>query len=113
MVHRFFWAVSRASLPGTAGLVNAYLAPGKGPAGQERRKTLSLLFYGVFSLVVVLIGLVLLVTFSLMVMAQKADNYLDQLECNLRQGQDCPPSSVQEAESPSLSGLAEPKIKLV
>jgi hypothetical protein len=74
---------------------------------------LSLLFYGVFFLVVVLGGLVLLVIFSLLAMAQKADNYLDQLEFNLGQRQDCPPASVEEAKSPNLSGLAKPDLKLV
>ncbi len=74
---------------------------------------MSLLFYGVLSLVVVLGGLVLLVIFSLLAMAQKGDNYLDQHEFNLQQRQDCPPASVEEAKSPNLSGLAKPKMKLV
>ena len=74
---------------------------------------MSLLFYGVLSLVVVLGVLVLLVIFSLLTMAQKGDNYLDQRELNLRPQQDCPLASVEEGNSPALSGLAKPKMKLI
>jgi hypothetical protein len=72
---------------------------------------LSLLYYGVFSLVLVLGGLVLLVIISLLAMAQKADDHLDRLKINLRQWQDCPPASMEEAKSPNLSGLAKPDLK--
>ncbi|MGA9755789.1 MAG: hypothetical protein WBV23_11685 [Desulfobaccales bacterium] len=74
---------------------------------------MSLLSYGVLILVVVLGGLVLLVIFSLLAMAQQGDSYLDQQEFNLPQQQDCPPASVEEAKSPNLSGLAKQDLKLV
>jgi len=67
----------------------------------------------VLSLVVVLGVLVLLVIFSLLTMAQKGDNYLDQRELNLRPQQDCSLASVEEGNSPTLCGLAKPKMKLI
>jgi hypothetical protein len=63
---------------------------------------LSLLSYGVFTLGVVLGGMVLLVIFSLLAVAQKGDAYLDQLECILLQGQANAPSSVKEKKSDNL-----------
>ena len=57
---------------------------------------MSLLSYGVFTLGVVLGGMVLLVIFSLLAMAQKGDAYLDQRECYMLQGRGCAPSPVKE-----------------
>lgn len=83
---------------------------------------MSLLSYGVLTLGVVLGGLVLLVIFSLLAMAQKGDAYLDQRECRMLQGQGCAPSPVKEKKSdnpcvpagPDLhdGGVAETRILL-
>jgi hypothetical protein len=60
-----------------------FLPPASGPAGYLRRKAMSLFFYGVCILGAVLGGLVLLVLYSLLVMAQKGDACLDQLEMEM------------------------------
>ena len=52
---------------------------------------MSLLFYGVYILGVVLGGLVLLVIFSLLAMAQKGDEYLEKLELEMLQAQEYAP----------------------
>jgi len=59
----------------------------------------SFLSYGVFFLGVVLGGLGLLVIFSLLAMAQKGDEYQDQLEFALRQRQNLDPSLVNTGKS--------------
>jgi hypothetical protein len=64
----------------------------------ERRKRLSLWYYGMLCLGVGLGGLLLLMIFSLLDMAQKGDNYLDQLEYKLQQRQASPPLLVEEAK---------------
>jgi hypothetical protein len=50
---------------------------------------MSLFFYGIFILGVVLGGLVLLVIFSLLAMAQKGDESLEKLEIEMLQTQEC------------------------
>jgi hypothetical protein len=59
---------------------------------------LSLWSYGMLCLGVGLGGLFLLIIFSLLDMAQKSNNYLDQLEYKLRQRQANPLLSVEEAK---------------
>lgn len=67
---------------------------------------MSLLSYVVFSLAGLLGGLVLLVIFSLLTMAQKGDKYQDQLEFALRQRQNSAPSLVNPAKSEDLGSPA-------
>jgi hypothetical protein len=73
----------------------------------------SLLAYGLFFLGVVLGGLVLLVIFSLLAMAQKGDEYQDQLEFALRQRQDLDPSLVNPGKSENLGSPANSDPKQV
>lgn len=63
---------------------------------------MSLLSYGIFFLGVVLGGLVLLVIFSLLALAQKGDEYQDQLEFALRQRQHLDPSLVNPGKSENI-----------
>jgi hypothetical protein len=67
----------------------------------------SLLSYGVFCLGVVLGGLALLVIFSLLALAQKGDQYQEQLELALRQRQDLPSSLVYPEKSENLGSPAD------
>jgi hypothetical protein len=66
----------------------------------------SFLSYGVFFLGVVLGVLVLLVIFSLMAMAQKGDEYQDQLEFALRQRQNLDPSLANPEKSENIGSPA-------
>ena len=65
-----------------------------------------LLSYGIFFLGVVLGGLLSLVIFSLMLMAQKGDEYLDQVEFELRQEQDLDSSLVDPGKSENIGSPA-------
>ena len=67
-----------------------------------------LLSYGIFFLGVVLGGLLSLVIFSLMLMAQKGDEYLDQVEFELRQEQDLDSSLVDPGKSENIGSPANP-----
>jgi hypothetical protein len=69
----------------------------------------SLSSFGLFFLGVVLGGLVLLVIFSMLAMAQKGDEYQDQLEFALRQRQDSDPSLVNPGQSENLGSPANPE----
>ena len=51
---------------------------------------MSLFFYGVFILGIVLGGVVVLVLFSLLAMARKGDECLDQLELEMHRGSNTP-----------------------
>jgi hypothetical protein len=68
--------------------------------------TVFLLSYGMFFLGVLLGGLVLVVIFSLLAMAQKGDEYLDQLEFALRQRQHLDPSLVNPGKSENIGSPA-------
>jgi hypothetical protein len=68
----------------------------------------SLLSYGVFCLGVVLGGVALLVIFSLLAMAQKGDQYQEQLELALGQRQDLPSSRVNPGKSENPGAPADP-----
>jgi hypothetical protein len=57
------------------------------PAGYDRRKALSLFSYGLFILGVALGGMIAVVIFSLLSIAQKGDAHLEQLEMMMRQRQ--------------------------
>jgi hypothetical protein len=63
---------------------------------------LSLLSYGIFALGVLLGGIVLLVIFSLLAMAQKGDECLDQLEFKMLQRQDGGPPLIKEGKSENI-----------
>lgn len=63
---------------------------------------MSLFFYGVFILGVVLGGLVLLVLLSLLAMAQKGDEYLDQLELEQYRVREYAPPLIKRAKSENL-----------
>jgi hypothetical protein len=63
---------------------------------------MSLFFFGVFILGMVLGGLVLLVLFSLLAMAQKGDEALDQLELEMLQTQEYAPPLIKRAKSENL-----------
>jgi len=67
----------------------------------------SLLSYIVFSMGVVVGGLVLLVIFSLLAMAQKGDEYQDQLEFALRQRQNSVPSQFNPVKSENIGSPAD------
>jgi hypothetical protein len=69
----------------------------------------SLSSFGLFFLGVVLGGLVLLVIFSMLAMAQKGDEYQDQLEFALRQRQDSDPSLVNPGQSENLGSPVNPE----
>jgi hypothetical protein len=75
---------------------------GNGPAGQERRKAMSLFFYGVIILGIVLGGLVLLVLYSLLVMAQRGDEYLDQMELERLKSLEYAPPRIKSEKSETL-----------
>jgi hypothetical protein len=75
---------------------------GNGPAGQERRKAMSLFFYGVFILGMVLGGLLLLMLFSLLAMAKKGDEFLDQMELEMLQTKKYASHFKQRAKSENL-----------
>jgi hypothetical protein len=66
----------------------------------------SLLSFGIFYLGVVLGGFLSLVLFSLMIMAQKTDEYLDQVEFELRQRQDLDSSLVDPGKSENIGSPA-------
>ena len=63
---------------------------------------MSLLFYGVCILGVVLGGLLLLVIFSLLTMAQKGDECLDQLELEMFKTPQYAPSFINSEKSENL-----------
>jgi hypothetical protein len=60
---------------------------------------MSLMFYGIFILGVVLGGLVLLVLYSLLAMAQKGEESLEKLELKMLQTQEYPPSLANRGKS--------------
>jgi hypothetical protein len=62
----------------------------------------SLFFCGVFFLGMVLGGLILLVLYSLLTMAQKGDKFQDQLELEGPRGQECARSVIIRGESENL-----------
>ena len=70
---------------------------------------MSLLFYGVCILGAVLGGLVLLVLYSLLVMAQRGDACLDQLEMEMLKNYQAASSSLK-AENPKTSVCRLPPI---
>jgi hypothetical protein len=63
---------------------------------------MSLFFYGVIILGIVLGGLVLLVLYSLLVMAQRGDECLDQLELEMLKPLEYAPSRIKSEESENL-----------
>jgi len=63
---------------------------------------MSLLFYGVCILGVVLGGLMLLVLYSLLVMAPKGDEYLNQLELEMFKTSKYAPSFIKSEKSENL-----------
>jgi len=63
---------------------------------------MSLFFYGVIILGIVLGGLVLLVLYSLLVMAQRGDECLDQLELEMLKPLQYAPPRIKSAESENL-----------
>ena len=63
---------------------------------------MSLLFYGVIILGMVLGGLVLLLLFSLLAMAQKGDECLDQLELEMRKTFEYAPPRLKSEKSEDL-----------
>ena len=63
---------------------------------------MSLFFYGVFILGVVLGGLVLLVLYSLLVMAQRGDECLDQLELEMLKAYEYAPPRRKSGKSENL-----------
>ena len=63
---------------------------------------MSLLFYGVCILGVVLGGLLLLVIFSLLTMAQKGDECLDQLEMEMLKNHQAASSRIKSGKSENL-----------
>jgi hypothetical protein len=67
----------------------------------------SLLSYAVLFLGVVLGGFWLLMIFSLLAIAQKGDEYQDQLEFALRQRQDLAPSLVDPGKSENIGSPAK------
>jgi hypothetical protein len=60
---------------------------------------MSLFFYGVFILGVVLSGLVLLVLYSLLAMAQKGDEFLDQLELEQHRAREYAPPLTKKGDA--------------
>jgi hypothetical protein len=64
---------------------------------------MSLFFYGVIILGIVLMGVVLLLLFSLLVMAQKGDECLDQLELEMSKTFEYAPSRLNSERSKDLS----------
>ncbi|MFA5112042.1 MAG: hypothetical protein WC443_11590, partial [Desulfobaccales bacterium] len=56
---------------------------------------MSLWFYKLFFLGVVFGGMLLLVTFSLLAMARKGEDYQDRLEYDLSRGQGFPPDQAK------------------
>ena len=65
---------------------------------------MSLFFYGVCIIGAVLGGLVLLVLYSLLVMAQRGDQCLDQLEMEMLKNHQAAPLSLK-AKNPKISGV--------
>ena len=63
---------------------------------------MSLFFYGVIILGIVLGGLVLLVLYSLLVMAQRGDECLDQLELEMLKPLEYAPPCIKSEESENL-----------
>ena len=63
---------------------------------------MSLLFYGVIILGIVLGGLVLLVLYSLLVMAQRGDECLDQLELEMLKSPEYAPPRIKSEKSENL-----------
>jgi hypothetical protein len=63
---------------------------------------MSLVFYGVIILGVVLGGLLLLVLFSLLTMAQKGDEYMEQMEREMRKPLACAPPPLNSEKSEDL-----------
>jgi hypothetical protein len=63
---------------------------------------MSLFFYGVFILGVVLYGLVLLVLYSLLAMARKGDESLDHLELEILQTQEYTSPLMKRGKSANL-----------
>jgi hypothetical protein len=75
---------------------------GNSHAGQERRKAMSLLFYGVFILSVMLGGLLLLMLFSLLVMARRSDEFLDPIELEMLKFLNCAPPRIKGEKSENI-----------
>lgn len=67
---------------------------------------MSLLFYGVCILGAVLGGLVLLVLYSLLVMAQRGDACLDQLEMEMLKNHQAASSRIKSGKSENFRGPA-------
>jgi hypothetical protein len=71
---------------------------------------MSLFFYGVLILGVVLGGLVLLVLYSLLAMAAKGDEYLDQLESEHYRVREYAPPLTQRGKSKNIRVSATPDL---
>jgi len=71
---------------------------------------MSLFFYGVCILGVVLGGLVLLVLYSLLVMAQRGDECLDQLELEMFKTSQYAPPLIKSEKSENLRVSATPDL---
>jgi hypothetical protein len=71
---------------------------------------MSLFFYGVVILGVVLGGLVLLVIFSLLAMAQRSDEYLDQLELEQYRVREYAPPLTKRGKSENIRVSATPDL---
>ena len=67
-------------------------------------------FFGVFILVMVLGGLALLVLFSLLAMAAKGDEYLDQLELEPYRVREYAPPLTQRGKSENIRVSATPDL---
>ena len=67
---------------------------------------MSLFFYGVIILSIVLGGLVLLVLYSLLVMAKRGDACLDQLELEMLKSPEYAPPRIKSEKSADLSVAA-------
>jgi len=71
---------------------------------------MSHMFYGVFIIGVVLGGLVLLVLYSLLAMAQKGEEYLDQLELEQYRVREYAPSLTKKGKSENIRVSATPDL---
>jgi hypothetical protein len=71
---------------------------------------MSLLFYGVIILGIVLGGLVLLVLFSLLTMAKRGDEYLERMELELLQTAQSAPFRINREKSGDLHGAAKERL---
>ena len=71
---------------------------------------MSLFFYGVIILGIVLGGLVLLVLYSLLVMAQRGDECLDELELEILKSREYAPPHIKSEKSENLRVSATPDL---